>query len=328
MTSQVMVAFGARCRVACMAQAQATDNRGVWPAAPPVAHPARMSQLDLSIEAGVSSRHLSFVETGRASASREMVLLLARVLDVPLRDRNELLRPPATRRCTARRRSTRRPWPRSAGPSTSFCASRSLTRPSCSTASGTSSWPTPPTRVVGALLDPKAVAELGDNAMRLMLHPRGLRPHIVNWESGAAALIQWLHRDVLSGFADAATRRLLEELLAYPGVPRAGARSTSTSPPRHSCRSSSARTISSCATSPRSPASARRTTSPCKSYASSRSSRPMRRPRTPPAVSRPAECSRAPCCHSLVDPPLAAAVVSTSGSSRIGRPPRPIPKAS
>ena len=50
-----------------------------------------MSQLQLAVEAGVSARHLSFVETGRAQASREMVLLLARVLDVPLRDRNDLL---------------------------------------------------------------------------------------------------------------------------------------------------------------------------------------------------------------------------------------------
>src|SRR5687767_15692506 len=51
----------------------------------------RLSQLDLAVEAGVSSRHLSFVETGRAQPSREMVLLLARALDVPLRDRNALL---------------------------------------------------------------------------------------------------------------------------------------------------------------------------------------------------------------------------------------------
>ena len=50
-----------------------------------------MSQLDLAVEAGVSSRHLSFVETGRASPSREMVVLLARALDVPFRDRNDLL---------------------------------------------------------------------------------------------------------------------------------------------------------------------------------------------------------------------------------------------
>src|SRR5215467_14106889 len=51
----------------------------------------RLSQLDLAVDAGVSTRHLSFIETGRARPSREMVLLLARALDVPLRDRNDLL---------------------------------------------------------------------------------------------------------------------------------------------------------------------------------------------------------------------------------------------
>src|SRR3954453_23437174 len=51
----------------------------------------RLSQLDLALEAGVSARHLSFVETGRSKPSREMVLHLADQLDVPLRDRNQLL---------------------------------------------------------------------------------------------------------------------------------------------------------------------------------------------------------------------------------------------
>jgi transcriptional regulator with XRE-family HTH domain len=51
----------------------------------------RMSQLDLALEAGVSARHLSFLETGRSRPSREMVLHLAEQLDVPLRDRNQLL---------------------------------------------------------------------------------------------------------------------------------------------------------------------------------------------------------------------------------------------
>jgi transcriptional regulator with XRE-family HTH domain len=51
----------------------------------------RLSQLDLALEAGVSARHLSFVETGRSRPSREMVLHLAEQLDVPLRDRNQLL---------------------------------------------------------------------------------------------------------------------------------------------------------------------------------------------------------------------------------------------
>src|SRR6201982_125936 len=50
-----------------------------------------LSQLDLAVEAEISARHLSFVETGRASPSREMVLKLAERLDVPLRERNVLL---------------------------------------------------------------------------------------------------------------------------------------------------------------------------------------------------------------------------------------------
>src|SRR3982751_4465187 len=51
----------------------------------------RLSQLDLALQAGVSARHVSFVETGRSRPSAEMVLHLAEGLDVPLRDRNRLL---------------------------------------------------------------------------------------------------------------------------------------------------------------------------------------------------------------------------------------------
>jgi transcriptional regulator with XRE-family HTH domain len=51
----------------------------------------RLSQLELSNKAGVSTRHLSFVETGRAQPSREMLLHLARSLDMPMRDTNRLL---------------------------------------------------------------------------------------------------------------------------------------------------------------------------------------------------------------------------------------------
>src|SRR5687767_3012773 len=51
-----------------------------------------LSQLDLALSAEVSARHLSFVESGRASPSREMVLVLARALDIPLRECNRLLR--------------------------------------------------------------------------------------------------------------------------------------------------------------------------------------------------------------------------------------------
>ena len=66
-----------------------------------------MSQLTLATEGEISARHLSFLETGRAQPSREMVLLLAGVLDVPLRDQNAMLPRPATRRSTGRPHSGR-----------------------------------------------------------------------------------------------------------------------------------------------------------------------------------------------------------------------------
>src|SRR6266540_444558 len=75
-------------------------------------------------------------------------------------------------------------------------------------------------RVMGLFLDPAATAALGPaNAMRISYHPQALRPYIVNWEATAAAFIQWLHRDLLRT-GDTETRRLLDELLSYPDVPR------------------------------------------------------------------------------------------------------------
>src|SRR5262249_35381495 len=81
-----------------MPEARSVDSRQAARAVSPFGLALRewrtrrgLSQLALSSNAGVSSRHLSFVERGRAQPSREMVLLLARTLDVPLRDRNDLL---------------------------------------------------------------------------------------------------------------------------------------------------------------------------------------------------------------------------------------------
>jgi transcriptional regulator with XRE-family HTH domain len=179
-----------------------------------------LSQLDLAVESGVSSRHLSFIETGRAQPSREMVLLLARVLDVPLRDRNDLLTAAgyapvyqATDLEAPAMTQVRRALDfilRQQEPYPAILIDRHW---NVLKANGGT------VRLVERLLDPAATAELGSNTMRLMFHPRGFRPHITNWDAVAAALIQWLHRDVLSGFADVETRRLLDELLSYPDVP-------------------------------------------------------------------------------------------------------------
>jgi transcriptional regulator with XRE-family HTH domain len=180
----------------------------------------RLSQLDLACTADVSSRHVSFLETGRAQPSREMVLLLARVLDVPLRDRNHLL---TAAGFAAIYRETGLDAPamtqirraldfilRQQEPYPAIVLDRHWNVLQANAATG---------RLVTSFVDP--ATDLGPpNAMRLMFHPQGFRPHIVNWEAMAASLIQWLHRDVVSGLADDETRRLLEELLSYPGVPR------------------------------------------------------------------------------------------------------------
>ncbi|HYB43378.1 MAG TPA: helix-turn-helix transcriptional regulator [Candidatus Methylomirabilis sp.] len=182
----------------------------------------RMSQLDLAGEAGVSARHLSFVETGRSQPSREMVMLLTQALDVPLRDRNDLL---TVAGYAPIYRETRLESPalalarraldfvlRQQEPYPALLLDRHWNVLQVNEGSA---------RVQKAFLDPAAVAELGPpNAMRLMFHPRAFRPYIANWEATAASLIQWLHRDALGGFADAQARGLLEELLSYPGVPR------------------------------------------------------------------------------------------------------------
>jgi transcriptional regulator with XRE-family HTH domain len=68
-----------------------TARPGVGPLLKEWRRRRHMSQLDLSLEADVSARHLSFIETGRSKPSAEMVLHLAEQLDVPLRDRNQLL---------------------------------------------------------------------------------------------------------------------------------------------------------------------------------------------------------------------------------------------
>src|SRR5215470_11919396 len=182
----------------------------------------RVSQLALAVEAEVSSRHISFIETGRAHPSREMVLLLAEVLEVPLRNRNELL---TTAGYAPLYHETGLDAPSMAQlhraldfilhqqePYPTLVLDRHWNVLQVNNGSA---------RFQSYFLNPMAIKELGPpNAMRLMFHPRALRPYIVNWEATAASLIQWLHRDAINGFGDAETRGLLEELLSYPDVPR------------------------------------------------------------------------------------------------------------
>ncbi len=177
-----------------------------------------LSQLTLATEAGISTRHLSFLETGRAQPSREMVQLLAGMLDVPLGDRNALLV--------------------SAGYAPAY-GERPLTAPELEPVRRALQFtlrqqePFPAlvvdgewnivmrnegARIFDLFNDPDCRGENVPNVMRTVFHPRGLRRYIVNWEELAECLVHSLHRQVAATGSDIIVR-LRDELLAYPGVP-------------------------------------------------------------------------------------------------------------
>lgn len=174
----------------------------------------RLSQLDLAGDAAVSTRHLSFVETGRSMPSREMVLRLADRLEVPLRERNRLLtaagyapmyaeRPlddPALRAARAAVELVLKghePYP-------ALAVDRHWTLVSYN-------------RAVLPLLAGAAPALLQPplNVLRLSLHPDGLAPRIVNLAQWRAHLLARLRQQVAAS-ADPTLAALAEELRAYP----------------------------------------------------------------------------------------------------------------
>lgn len=175
-----------------------------------------MSQLDLALEANVSTRHLSFVETGRARPSRGMVLNLTERLDVPLRERNQMLvaagyapvyshRPLDDPEMFAVRMAVdlvltgHEPFP-------ALAVDRHWTLVAANEA-------VPPLVAgVGAeLLKPPV------NVLRLGLHPDGLAPRIVNLGEWRAHLLARLRRQV-EGTGDPVLVALLAELKAYPAA--------------------------------------------------------------------------------------------------------------
>lgn len=174
----------------------------------------RISQFDLALEGNISARHLSFLETGRARPSREMVLHLAEQLAVPLRDRNVLLtaagfapvfqqRPLDHPALDAARQAVElviqghAPYP-------AVAVDRHWTLVSANDA-------------VSMLLDGVDPALLRPpvNVLRLALHPAGLAPRTVNLAEWRAHLLERLRRQV-EATADPLLVALLEELRGYP----------------------------------------------------------------------------------------------------------------
>jgi transcriptional regulator with XRE-family HTH domain len=177
----------------------------------------RLSQLDLALEAGVSARHLSFVETGRSRPSPEMVLQLAEQLEVPYRERNRIML--------------------AAGYAPVY-VERELDAPEMEPVraaldqvlAGHEPYPAAVVdreweMVAGnrgvALLIEGVAPELLEppvNVLRVALHPDGMAPRIANLGEWRAHLLERLARQVtLTG--DPALAALLDELSGYPGPP-------------------------------------------------------------------------------------------------------------
>jgi transcriptional regulator with XRE-family HTH domain len=175
----------------------------------------RLSQLDLAIQANVSSRHLSFVETGRSRPTSEMILHLAEHLEVPLRDRNALLLAggyapayaerglaepelKAVRDALQRVLAGHQPYP-------AVLVNRwwELVEANAPIALFTR-------QVAARLLEPPV------NVLRLSLHPDGMAPHIANLPEWRAHLLARLHRQA-EATGDPRLFQLHEELAGYPG---------------------------------------------------------------------------------------------------------------
>lgn len=187
----------------------------------------RVSQLELGLEAEVSARHISFIETGRARPSRAMVAILSSVLDVPLRERNALLIAagfaPAYHETDlqapqmAQVRHALELILRQHEPFGAIVFNRYWELVMSNAAylqltmqlAGMSEAPcapytvTPPPRL---------------NILKLLFDPAAWRPHIVNWETVACATLARLHRETIH-YRDPALGELLQTLLAYPAVP-------------------------------------------------------------------------------------------------------------
>jgi transcriptional regulator with XRE-family HTH domain len=174
----------------------------------------RLSQLDLACEAEISTRHLSFIETGRAAPSREMVLHLAESLDVPLRQRNSLLLA-AGFAPIFQERSLDDPALRPAREAIEALLHAHEPYPALAidrhwnlVAANRSIAPL----IAGAapeLLKPPV------NVLRLSLHPKGVAPRIVNLAEWRGHLLFRLRRQ-FAETADPALGELMAELTAYP----------------------------------------------------------------------------------------------------------------
>lgn len=178
------------------------------------------SQLDLSMASGVSQRHISFIESGRAQPSQNMVTKLAAVLDIPLRQQNKMLTAAGfaptysefdlsapevapIRRAIDFTLRQQEPYP-------ALVMDRYWNQ--MQTNQGA-------VNLMNWLLAGQTMPEdIGPNLMKLMLHPQGARAYVSNWEAIAPHLIHRVHREALAEGRGEQSQLLFDALLAYPDV--------------------------------------------------------------------------------------------------------------
>jgi transcriptional regulator with XRE-family HTH domain len=175
------------------------------------------SQLDLSLDTGISQRHLSFVESGRSVPSRDL-LTVSEKLDVPLRERNVLLL--ASGYAPVYNEST---WEVREIAAVTKAIDRMLLQQEPHPALVLDRyWNVIKTneaapRFFGSFVDLNA-RKRPRNLLDLMFDPSGMRPFVENWEVVAAGLLQRVYRESVGRVVDQKTMELLKSLEKYPGV--------------------------------------------------------------------------------------------------------------
>lgn len=175
----------------------------------------RLSQLELSIEAGVSTRHLSFVETGRSRPSPELIMRLAEHLDVPLAERNAMLLASGYAPAYSRHELND---PQLEPVRAAIRQILDAHHPYPAVAVD-QHWHLVAANAAVGLLTEGAAAHLlvhPVNVLRLSLHPEGMAPRIRNLPEWRAHLLDRLFRQVTTT-GDPALRELYDELRGYPG---------------------------------------------------------------------------------------------------------------
>lgn len=174
----------------------------------------RLSQLDLAYNTEISQKHLSFIELGRSSPSREMILRLSEQLEIPLRERNVLLaaggfasifpeRPLDDESLSPARRAVDLILTR-LEPNPSFAVDRHWTLVTANNAA----------KKLYREVDPELLEGRG-GMLRICLHPNGFTPRVINYSQWRKNVLEYLHKQV-QATADDFLLELYNELKSYP----------------------------------------------------------------------------------------------------------------